>query len=73
MGNAAITERLIEIARQAETLGHGKKTAYLSEQAAALGWSMDKLYQQLKKVTVKNHVNAVPMRATVPSHTKRRN
>ena len=53
MGNAAITERLMEIARQADTLGHGEKTAYLSEQAAALGWSMDKLYRQLKKVTVK--------------------
>lgn len=53
MGNAAITERLMEIARQADILGHGEKTAYLSEQAAALGWSMDKLYRQLKKVTVK--------------------
>ena len=53
MGNAAITERLMEIARQADTLGHGEKTAYLSEKAAALGWSMDKLYRQLKKVTVK--------------------
>ena len=54
MSNPAITEQLMHIARHAATLGHGEKTAYLSEQAAALGWSMDKLYRHLKKVTVQN-------------------
>ena len=52
MSNPAITERLLGIARHAATLGHGAKTAYLSEQAEALGWSMDKLYRHLKKVAV---------------------
>jgi len=52
MNNPALTERLSSIAATAATLGHGDKTAYLSAQAQELGWSMDKLYRYLKKVTV---------------------
>ena len=52
MNNPALTERLMGIARHADTLGHGVKTGYLATQAQELGWSMDKLYRYLKKVTV---------------------
>ena len=36
--NAALNERLGEIAREAERLGHGGKTAYLKAQAQMLAW-----------------------------------
>lgn len=50
--NPALTERLMGIARHAQTLGHGGKTDYLRGAAAELGWSMDKLYRHLKQVSV---------------------
>ena len=53
MNNPALTERLTSIAAHAATLGHGEKTTYLKEQASSLNWSMDKLYKQLSKVSVK--------------------
>ncbi len=53
MNNPALTEKLFCVARQAENLGHGKKTAYLNTVAKEMGWSIDKLYRNLKKVTVR--------------------
>lgn len=50
--NPALTERLTGIAHAADALGHGEKTAYLAGEADKLGWSMDKLYRHLKRVTV---------------------
>ncbi|MFC3874879.1 transposase [Neisseria musculi] len=51
--NAAMTERLAEIAREAEQRGHGGKTAYLKEQAQALGISLATLHRKLEAVVLK--------------------
>ena len=51
--NAAMTERLAEIAREAEQRGHGGKTAYLKEQAQALGTSLATLHRKLEVVVLK--------------------
>ena len=51
--NAAMTERLAEIAREAEQRGHGGKTGYLKEQAAALGISLATLHRRLEAVVLK--------------------
>ncbi|MBF0802928.1 MULTISPECIES: DDE-type integrase/transposase/recombinase [unclassified Neisseria] len=51
--NAAMTERLAEIAREAEQRGHGSKTAYLKEQAAELGLSLATLHRKLEAVVLK--------------------
>ena len=51
--NAAMTERLAEIAREAEQRGHGGKTAYLKEQAQALGISLATLHRKLEVVVLK--------------------
>lgn len=51
--NAAMTERLSEIAREAEQCGRGGKTAYLKEQAEALGISLATLHRKLEAVVLK--------------------
>lgn len=51
--NAAMTERLSEIAREAEKCGRGGKTAYLKEQAEALGISLATLHRKLDEVVLK--------------------
>lgn len=51
--NAAMTERLSEIAREAEKCGRGGKTAYLKEQAEALGISLATLHRKLGEVVLK--------------------
>lgn len=51
--NAAMTERLNEIAREAEKCGRGGKTAYLKEQAEALGISLATLHRKLGEVVLK--------------------
>ncbi len=51
--NAAMTERLSEIAREAERRGRGGKTAYLKEQAQALGISLATLHRKLEVVVLK--------------------
>ena len=51
--NAAMTERLSEIAREAERRGRGEKTTYLAEQAKALGISLATLHRKLGAVVVK--------------------
>lgn len=51
--NAAMTERLAEIAREAEQRGHGSKTGYLKEQAQALGISLATLHRKLEAVVLK--------------------
>ena len=51
--NAPMTERLAEIAREAEQRGHGGKTGYLKEQAAALGISLATLHRRLEAVVLK--------------------
>lgn len=51
--NAAMTERLAEIAREAEQRGRGGKTTYLKEQAAALGISLATLHRKLEAVVLK--------------------
>lgn len=51
--NAAMTERLSEIAREAEKRGRGGKTAYLKQQAAALGISLATLHRKLEAVVLK--------------------
>ena len=51
--NAAMTERLAEIAREAEQRGHGGKTAYLKEQAQALGISLATLHRKMEAVVLK--------------------
>ncbi|XZA36733.1 integrase core domain protein [Neisseria musculi] len=48
-----MTERLAEIAREAEQRGHGGKTAYLKEQAQALGISLATLHRKLEAVVLK--------------------
>lgn len=52
--NAAMTERLAEIAREAERLGHGGKTDYLKAQAAKLGISLQTLRRKLEGVAAKS-------------------
>lgn len=52
MNNPALMERLTSIAVHAATLGHGEVTAYLKQEAQSLSWSMDKMYRELKKVSV---------------------
>ncbi len=51
--NAAMTERLSEIAREADRRGRGEKTTYLAEQAKALGISLATLHRKLGAVVVK--------------------
>ena len=48
-----MTERLSEIAREAERRGRGEKTTYLAEQAKALGISLATLHRKLGAVVVK--------------------
>ena len=51
--NAALNERLGEIAREAERLGHGGKTAYLKAQAQMLAMSYPTLQRKLAAVALK--------------------
>lgn len=51
--NPAMNERLSEIAREAERLGHGLKTGYLKTQAEALGMSYATLQRKLAAVVAR--------------------
>ena len=50
--NAVLTQRLVAVAEQVAQLAHGQKSGYLQQMAAELGMSLDKLYRELKKVSV---------------------
>ena len=50
--SAVLTQRLVAVADKVAQLGHGQKSGYLQQVAAELGMSRDKLYRELKKVSV---------------------
>lgn len=51
--NAVLNERLNAIAQQLANLPHGKKTAFLKEQATKLGMSFATLHKKLEQVMMK--------------------
>lgn len=51
--NPVITQRLVDVAREVESAGHGGKTAIIERAAAELRMSYATLYRKLKSVTVK--------------------
>ena len=51
--NAVLNERLNAIAQQLANLPHGKKTAFLKEQASKLGMSFATLHKKLEQVMMK--------------------
>lgn len=51
--NPALIERLSEIAKTCESLGHGEKSVYLAQKAQELDMSVSTLYRKLEKVAIK--------------------
>ncbi len=59
--NAALTERLVYVARAARDAGHGKRGAIYDAACAELGMSRATLLRRLKEVSVTDKRKNAPM------------
>ncbi len=70
--NAALTERLVYVARAARDAGHGKRGAIYDAACAELGMSRATLLRRLKEVSVTDKRKNAPMPGAAPDPRRSR-